>query len=208
MDEERVQAYLSLIQEILNRPSGVNDILNRHREFVDEGFVQVCEQVAAQLQQAGQEDEAGFLRNVAEQVGAFLASEGTGGNQQVALEDFWRQLLQAEMEGDTVAVHQVMRQNMELIVPALGDVIAQFVQEFLAENPDDAEDVAALVENTCISISDFPYGRYAEVQEIAIRGYGVVLELGVYTPEGRAGTLNNLGAARYTQAEMGIDPTA
>ncbi|WRH68278.1 MAG: CHAT domain-containing protein [Planktothrix sp. GU0601_MAG3] len=33
-------------------------------------------------------------------------------------------------------------------------------------------------------------------------------KLGVYTPEGRAQTLTNLGNARYTQAEMGINPAA
>ncbi len=100
MDEQRVQAYLSLIQELLTCPSGEEpDILNRHQELVDEGFVQVCELVAAQLQQAGQDNQAAFLRNVAQQVGAFLAQRGTGGNQQAALQQFWRQLLQAEMAG-------------------------------------------------------------------------------------------------------------
>ncbi|MFO7140404.1 CHAT domain-containing protein [Arthrospira sp. PCC 8006] len=209
MDEQRSQAYLSLIQELLDCPGGEEQqILNGHLELLDEGFVQVCELVAAQLQEAGQENNAGFLRNVAQQVGAYLASEGTGGNQQAALEDFWLQLLQAENEGDTAAVHQVMRQNMGLIVPNLGDVIAQFVQGVLAQNPGQAEGVAGLVENTCISIRQFPYGRYAEALEIAIRGYGVVLDLGIYSPEGRAQTLTNLGVARLTQAQMGINPAA
>ncbi|WP_170191112.1 hypothetical protein [Geitlerinema sp. P-1104] len=45
MDEQRVQAYLSLIQELLECPIGEeNDVLNRHLELVDEGFVQMCEQ--------------------------------------------------------------------------------------------------------------------------------------------------------------------
>ena len=66
MDEQRVQAYLSLIQELLECPSGEEpQILNRHLELVDEGFVPVCELVAAQLQQAGQENQAQFLWNVA-----------------------------------------------------------------------------------------------------------------------------------------------
>ncbi|ULB43969.1 CHAT domain-containing protein [Limnospira fusiformis KN01] len=209
MDEQRVQAYLSLIQELLTCPSGEEpDILNGHLELVDEGFVQVCEQVAAQFQEAGQEDEAGFLRNVAQQVGAFLAQRGTAGNQQVALQQFWLQLLQARIQGGTTAVHQVMRQNMGLIVPALGDVIAQSMPGLLAQYPEQAEGVAGLVENTCTSISDFPHGRYAEVQEIAIRGYGVVLELRADNPPKRAQTLNNLGVARKTQAEMGINPSA
>ncbi|MBS0018498.1 MAG: CHAT domain-containing protein [Arthrospira sp. SH-MAG29] len=209
MDEQRVQAYLSLIQELLECPGGEEpQILNRHQELVDEGFVQVCELVAAQLQGEGQDNNAGFLRNLAQQVGAFLARRGTGGNQQAALGQFWLQLLQAEKQGGTAAVHQVMRQNMGLIVPALGDTIVQWVQGVLAQHPDQAKGVVGLVEDTCISIREFPYGLYAEVQEIAIRGYGVVLALGVYSPEGRAQTLTNLGVARSIQAEMGINPVA
>ncbi|WP_273247437.1 hypothetical protein [Limnospira indica] len=50
MDEQRVQAYLSLIQELLNCPGEALQILNSHLELVDEGFVQVCELVAAKLQ--------------------------------------------------------------------------------------------------------------------------------------------------------------
>ncbi|WP_273249203.1 SAV_2336 N-terminal domain-related protein, partial [Limnospira indica] len=99
-------------------------------------------------------------------------------NQQTVLERFWAQLLQAEMEGDTAAVHQVMRENMGLIVPDLGDIIAQSIPELLAQNPDQAEEIAQLVENTCISIQEFPYGRYAETLEIAIRGYDALLALG------------------------------
>ncbi|MGL4498816.1 MAG: hypothetical protein ACRCU2_07105 [Planktothrix sp.] len=66
MDERRVQAYLSLIQELLGCPGGEElPILNRHLELVDEGFVQVCELVAAQLQEEGQGNQAQFVRNVA-----------------------------------------------------------------------------------------------------------------------------------------------
>ncbi|MFO7029930.1 hypothetical protein B9T07_07710, partial [Limnospira fusiformis CCALA 023] len=128
-------------------------------------------------------------------------------NQQTALTQFWLQLLQAEREGDTAPVHQVMRENMELIVPDLGDVIAQFVQGFLEQNPDQAEEIARLVENTCISIQEFPEGRYAEVLEITIRGYDVLLALGADNPAKRAGTLMNLGNVYRNQAELlGIDP--
>jgi len=44
MDEQRVQAYLSLIQELFHCPGGEEpQILNRHLELLDEGFVQVCD---------------------------------------------------------------------------------------------------------------------------------------------------------------------
>ncbi|MDT9234809.1 SAV_2336 N-terminal domain-related protein, partial [Limnospira sp. PMC 917.15] len=127
-------------------------------------------------------------------------------NQQTALLQFWAQLLQAEMEGDTAAVHQVMRENMGLIVPELGDIIAQSIPELLAQNPDQAEEIAQLVENTCISIQEFPYGRYAETLEIAIRGYDALLALGADN-SAKARTLTNLGNVYRNQAELlGIDP--
>ena len=50
MDEQRVQAYLSLIQELLECPSEEEpQILNRHLELLDEGFVQTCELVVANV---------------------------------------------------------------------------------------------------------------------------------------------------------------
>ncbi|MCT7966150.1 hypothetical protein NG799_07370 [Laspinema sp. D1] len=63
MDEQRSQAYLALIQELLECPGGEEpDILNRHLELVDGGFVQVCEWVAVQLQEVGQENQGVFCR--------------------------------------------------------------------------------------------------------------------------------------------------
>ena len=45
MDELRVQAYLALIQALLDCPGGEeNEILNGHQELLDEGFVQVRQQ--------------------------------------------------------------------------------------------------------------------------------------------------------------------
>ena len=210
MDEQRVQAYFSLIQELLDCPSEANELLNAFDRFglLDEGFVYVCELAVKQLQERGEEPPAVFLQTVAKDVNAFLVRRGNRGNQQAALEQFWRQLLQAEMEGDTAAVHQVMRQNMGLIVPALGDVIAQFVQRVLAQSPDQVEVIVGLVENTCTSIQQFPHGRYSEALEIATRGYGVLRQLWADNPGKRAQTLNNLGNARLTKARLGINPAA
>ncbi|MEC4807360.1 MAG: hypothetical protein SAJ72_24270, partial [Jaaginema sp. PMC 1080.18] len=209
MNEQRIQAYLSLIQELLTCPSGEeNNVLNRNLELVDEEFVQMCRQVAAQMQAEGQENEARFVQNLAQQIATFLRSQGTETNSQQALTQFWGQLIKAEIEsgGNAVAVHEVMRQNMTLLVPVLAETISQWVQGFLAENPDEAEAIAGLVENTCTSIRQFPYGRYGEVLDIALGGYAVVLALRENNPEKRARTLTNLGIARRTQAEMGINP--
>jgi hypothetical protein len=177
MDGQRVQAYLALIQELLTCPSGEEpQILNRHRDLVDEGFVLVYELMAAQFQTTG------------------------GQSQQQVLENFWLQLVKTEIAsgGNETAVHQVMRQNMALLTPALGNTIVRWVQRVLVQHPNQAEFLASLVEDTCVSIRQFPYGRYFEALEIAILGYGEVLKLRTDNPQKRARTLANLGVARKT----------
>jgi hypothetical protein len=50
MDENRIQNYLNLIQELLNCPGGEEpEILQANSELVDLGFLQVCEGEAGQL---------------------------------------------------------------------------------------------------------------------------------------------------------------
>ena len=49
MDEQRLAAYLELIQALLECPSGANDILNAYRELVDADFVQIVEALAENM---------------------------------------------------------------------------------------------------------------------------------------------------------------
>ncbi|MDJ1171371.1 tetratricopeptide repeat protein [Roseofilum sp. BLCC_M154] len=68
MDEQRVQAYLSLIQELLDCPSGEEvTILSNHPELMDEGLVQVMGAEAEKRAQQGQ-GNAGWLRNFAQKI--------------------------------------------------------------------------------------------------------------------------------------------
>jgi|JFJP01.1.fsa_nt_gi hypothetical protein len=68
MDENRVQNYLNLIQQLLHCPSGEEPkILQANSQLLDLEFLQVCETEAAQLVEEGRENEADFLRNLASQ---------------------------------------------------------------------------------------------------------------------------------------------
>ncbi|MBD2668052.1 CHAT domain-containing protein [Arthrospira platensis FACHB-439] len=70
MDEQRVQAYLSLIQELLTCASGEEAArLRNHPELVDEGLVQVMRAVAEMMAEQGQ-GNAGWLRNFAGKIAA------------------------------------------------------------------------------------------------------------------------------------------
>ncbi len=73
MDEQRIAAYLQLIQALLECPSGEEDnILNANRDLVDANFVQVIEAVAANMSAEGNSNAAAWLQNLA----AHLANHG------------------------------------------------------------------------------------------------------------------------------------
>ncbi|MDT9236591.1 tetratricopeptide repeat protein, partial [Limnospira sp. PMC 917.15] len=70
MDKQRVQAYLSLIQELLNCDMGEEAaILRKHRELVDEGLVQVMRDEAEKRAQLGR-GNVGWLRDFADTIEA------------------------------------------------------------------------------------------------------------------------------------------
>jgi tetratricopeptide (TPR) repeat protein len=203
MDEQRLQAYLELIQKLLACPNGEEeDVLNAHRELADMGLVAVMEAVATQMLTDGQSNNAGFLQDLATQLTHYLQ----GDNERGAME-FLHQLFVAEMENEdaTVAIHNLMRSNLAQVDLALGEAMGQFVTGLLAQQPQETESTAALLGNLCIIIQEFPYGKFLEVNQIALAGYEIVLDLWQDNPPKRAPTLTNRGNAYLTLAKMGVD---
>jgi hypothetical protein len=123
MDEQRISAYLSLIQALLSCPSGEEpQILSQHSQLIDEGFVLVCGLVAEQLQGEGRGNEAGFLRNLAQQLAEYLNSttnleaSATATQPNATPEDYLRFLmavLQAEVDSnsDPKVVYPLLAQH-------------------------------------------------------------------------------------------------
>ena len=57
MDEQRMRAYLELIQVLLSCPSGQEPaIFNQHQDLLDQGLLRVMAQEVDQLRQQGQEN--------------------------------------------------------------------------------------------------------------------------------------------------------
>jgi len=176
-DEQRVQAYLSLIQELLACPSGEEtQILNRHLELLDEGFVQVCEWAAAQLQEAGQENQAGFLRNVAQQVGAFLRRGKTRENQQQTemRENYFQlvnEILQATLKsgGEPKAVYPLLINNLELVDLNFLKVLQEWAVQGLKQiNEYEKFEYLCALGNFANIILEFPLGNVEYNIEIGI----------------------------------------
>jgi hypothetical protein len=199
MNEQRLLAYLSLIQELLDCPSGEeNQILNQHPELLDGAFVQVCEQMAEKLQSDGQENNAGFLRNLAQQVGEYLNSQAQPtSNQYLAI---WLEIFKAEVEShsDPKVVYPILEKHQNQLDLNFAETLTQWFQVALDPNNSDRnQELASLLCNFANKIQQFPLGNRAHNLEIAIASYQAALE--VYTrtafPEYWAMTQNNLAFA-------------
>lgn len=69
MNQKRQEAYLNLIQQLLDCPSGEEpEILRANQELLDADFLQVLEAVAQMCFQQGDENTANWLRNLGNQL--------------------------------------------------------------------------------------------------------------------------------------------
>ncbi len=191
MDEQRIQAYLNLINTLLlNRESEaeINKILNDNQELIDSGLWQTMFQVAEQLAEGGDRDNAEFLLNIASQL---------------AYEDYTNFLIEilqatAESEGNPKVVYQLLQQNLDKLDNNFADVLRNWATaQFSEVEADAAEAIAYIIGDFSNLIQQFPLGNKAANMEISIAGYELIST--VFTrnshPENWATTQNNLGIA-------------
>ncbi|MFM7572306.1 MAG: hypothetical protein ACKO4S_04090, partial [Snowella sp.] len=77
MNEQRTQAYLNLINQLLTCNQGDETrILQVNQELLDQGLIDIMVAVAQQLEEAGRENEAQRLMNVAQQLAEALGLLG------------------------------------------------------------------------------------------------------------------------------------
>jgi CHAT domain-containing protein len=206
MEETRAQAYLQLIETLLNCPNDEEpQILQANLELLDSGFLQVCEVVAENLAEEGQENPANFLRNLVSQLGQFLGmnnegdSDNSEGENPQEYANFIGQLLQAEADskGDIKVIYPMLVGRQHLLNDRFVETLQQVTPYLIAEHPEAIEFILGLIGNLSIDISDFPLGQRANNLEIAITGYQIVLNNWEPGSENWAMTQNNLAAA-YT----------
>ncbi len=69
MNEQRTQAYLTLINQLLSCNQGDEPrILQENQELLDQGLIEVMIAVAQQFEEAGRENETQWLMNMAQQL--------------------------------------------------------------------------------------------------------------------------------------------
>ncbi|NEO81231.1 CHAT domain-containing protein [Moorena sp. SIO4G3] len=206
MDEERLQAYRNLIQELLSCPSGQeSEVLNSHWDLLDGGLVQVIQQVAELLLEKGNNNAAECLTNVAGLLAQILGLSSTSPtSSQLPTADsqlnFVMEVLQAteESNGNPQVVYPLLQANLDKLDDNLAVLLRYWATVILAEvEPELAESIALDIVNFSNLIQKFPLGSRETNLEIAITGYEVVSTVFAREacPQDWATTQNNLAAA-------------
>ena len=127
MNEQRAQAYVNLIEQLLACANGeeLNNILQANQEFIDPDFLQVMENYATWLEQQGNNNPVAWLRDIAQEFWQDL-------NQGFLLLEYYRtfllEILQAvhESNSDPTVVDPILQNHQHL----LNDTFAQLLQEY------------------------------------------------------------------------------
>ena len=211
MNQERQEAYLNLIQQLLSCSSGEEPkILRANQELLDAGFLQVLEAVAQISSQDGHEKRAKWLRNLANKlVEALNLSSPVNEKQNLEslsdsdfhiYQEFLLKILQStdESEGDAEVVYPLLAANTGKINLIFAETLQRWASVTLpGVEADTAQSIVAVISNLSNLIQQFPLGNKASNMEITIAGYEIAFT--IYTrsafPVDWARTQHNLGAA-------------
>jgi CHAT domain-containing protein/predicted LPLAT superfamily acyltransferase len=197
MNEQRAQAYVNLIEQLLTCANGEEpNILQANQELIDPEFLQMMENYATGLEQQGNNNNAAWLRNMAQQLGQYLNPQAGSIEE---YQEFLLEVLQAEDESnDPGVVYPILQRRQHLLDDTFAQVLQQWARnKFSQGKPEEVAVIAVLIQSLCVDIQNFPLGSRANNLEIAIIGYQTLLK--VYTRESFfedwAMTQNNLGTA-------------
>ncbi|MCZ8055979.1 MAG: CHAT domain-containing protein [Microcystis sp. LE19-12.2C] len=197
MDEQRGQAYVNLIEQLLacTDDEELNNILQANQELIDPQFLQVMENYATGLEEQGNNNPAAWLRNMAQQLGQFLNPQARSIKE---YQEFLLEVLQAEAKSnsDPAVVYPILQRHQNLLDELFAQLLQQYARNVFSQgNTEAVAGIASLIQNLCNSITRFPLGSQANNLEIAITGNHTLLE--VYTrdsfPYEWARSQNNLG---------------
>jgi len=203
MDEQRMQAYVTLIKQILSCEDGKETaLLQANAKLVDAGLVEVMGLVAMHLE-SERNSNAGWLRQFAGQLtkemgmAMELESEEAAGTESTA--QFLLETLQlvAESQGNPEQVYPIWAQQQGRLNPDLLEVLPSMVENLFAGEIAQRISVASVLGAFGNLINQFPLGTQWVNLELGIVVYEQLLQ--VYTrdafPEEWATTQNNLAIA-------------
>nr|NCR00784.1 tetratricopeptide repeat protein [Microcystis aeruginosa L211-11]NCR32319.1 tetratricopeptide repeat protein [Microcystis aeruginosa L211-101] len=204
MNEQRTQAYLNLVNQLLSCNDGDEPrILQENQELVDQGLIEVMVAVARQLGEAGRENEAQWLMNRLRQLAQALGLLGdetreTTNTPQDYLNFLIEVLQKVDENPNPQLIYPFLAQNLDKLNENLINILDNWAKNTLSSvELKTAKSIAYIIVNFSSLIQQFPLGNIAANKEIAITGYDIALT--VYTfdafPQDWARTQDNLANA-------------
>jgi len=201
MNEQRQQDYLNLIQALLDCPNEeeINNTVNAHLHLIDSDLVQVMAQVAEMMAQQGNENNARFLTNLAQQIADYLGNTSSAASPEEYIA-FLVEVLQATFDshGNPQFVYPILGANQDKLNQTLVKLYPNWANNILSQvAPEQARNVAVDFGNFSNLIQQFPLGNKASNLEIAIIGYELALTIFTRDKFSQewATVQNNLGGA-------------
>ncbi len=195
-DDQRLRAYLNLIDQLLDCPNGEEtQVLQAHEELVDLGFVATTQRVGRIMEQRGDEGAASFLFELARQLTEQLQSPS---RQRF---DLLIRLLQTteESQGEPAPILACLQENPELLDQEFLQIFQEWGEQIMGQvEPQQAQVIAVTLGNfSNVLVNDLPLPDQAILRDVAITGYRFVLRIFTETsdPQRWAQTQNNLGQA-------------
>ena len=134
MNQQRLREGLTLIQKLLTCPEGEEWILlKQHEALVDAEFVQLMEQVAAQLFREGDRQAAKYLHNWAAQLHHILVKEVLPPDATPDQTQAYVNLIQALIDAPEGDAAKILSQHSELIGPGLVNTMHQIAQQMVEQ---------------------------------------------------------------------------
>jgi len=180
MKDDRNQAYIELIEELLSCPSGEEvQVLENHEELIDAGFVQMMGQVAEMLREEGNQETANYLIYGASQLAERLELSYSNSFTVETVDsqlDLLFQLLDVTLNsgGNKPDVYLLMQENLDQLDDKFVTVLDRWAFPRLQEaNQEEAEIIAATLVVLSNCFAQFPLGSRAINLEIAITGHKI-----------------------------------
>jgi hypothetical protein len=151
MNQQRLKAYLDLIQGLLSCPRGEEWILLRQREkLVNPELVEVMEQVASNLATEGEIKAAKYLHNWAGKLHHILTESAPIANNNNDKTEAYLKLIQDLLGCPEGSEAEILAAHQELIGPQLVRVMKQVASQ-MAEEGD--EQTASFLNNLAIDLN-------------------------------------------------------
>jgi CHAT domain-containing protein len=177
MDEQRMQAYEALIEQLMwsDSEAETSAVLQQHHQLVNVGLLKALDQQIEQLQHRGKAQTAQRLQRIQQRV---RDSATQNGGAELSLEEgdaeqFLRAVLRlvAESQGDPQQVYPFLTQHQEQLNETLLQILSHFAETLLTDNFQQRKRTAYAFNEFGDLIAQFPSDQPWLNLEISIAAY-------------------------------------